>query len=229
MRKLLFTLLALIAGLVAADRVAVAVAERKIGDRVASAYGLPARPGVRIAGFPFLTQVLAGAYHTVNIDVATVLAGGVRVTGLDTRFTGVHASLAQVLGRSAGPVTAQQASATGTVPLSALRSGLPRGVTLHQDGGQLDVAGTAHYLGRAVPYSATVQPQASSAGITLTPRQIRVGRAGHVPARTIATRLRFTIPLGALPLHLQISSVRVGPAGLHISATGRDIHFATNG
>ncbi len=51
------------------------------------------------------------------------------------------------------------------------------------------------------------------------------------PARTACwpARLRFTVPLGALPLHLRISSVRVSPAGLHISATGRDVHFATDG
>ncbi len=229
MRKLLFALLAVVVLLVTADRVATAVAERKISDRLASAYGLPAKPGVGIAGFPFLTQVLSGSYHTVSIDVPSVMAGGVRVTGLYARFTGVRASLAQVLGRSPEPVTAQAATATGTVPLAALRTGLPHGVTLRQHGRWLDVAGTTHYLGVAVPYSATVQPSASAAGITLTPRQIQVGRAAHVPARTLAGRLRFTVPLGALPLHLRISAVRVGRAGLHISATGRDVHFATGG
>jgi hypothetical protein len=229
MRKLLLALLALIVLFVAADRIAAAVAERKISDRVASAYGLPAKPGVGIAGFPFLTQVLSGTYQTVNIDVPSVMAGGVRVTRLDARFTGVRASLAQVLGRSPDPVTAQAATATATVPLSALRRGLPHGVTLHQDGRWLDVAGTAHYGRVAVPYSATVQPSASNGGITLTPRQVRVGRAAHVAGRTLAGRLRFTVPLGALPLHLQISAVRVSPAGLHISATGRDVRFATGG
>jgi hypothetical protein len=139
-----------------------------------------------------LAQVLSGSYHTVSVDVPSVLAGGVRVIRLDTRLTGVHASLAQVLGRSPDPVTAQAATATATVPLSALRTGLPRGVTLRQAGRRLDVAGVVHYLGVAVPYSATVQPS-------------------------------------ALPLHLRISSVRVGPAGLHISAAGRDVHFATGG
>ncbi len=45
----------------------------------------------------------------------------------------------------------------------------------------------------------------------------------------LAGRLQFTVPVGALPLHLRISSVRVSPAGPHISATGRDVHFATDG
>jgi hypothetical protein len=70
---------------------------------------------------------------------------------------------------------------------------------------------------------------ASAAGITLAPRQVRIGRAAHMTARTLAGRLRFTVPLGPLPLHLRISAVRVGRAGLHISATGRDVHFATGG
>jgi LmeA-like phospholipid-binding len=81
MRKLLFALLAVVVLLIAADRVAGAVAERKASDRVASAYGLPAKPGVRIAAFPFPTQVL---------------------------------------GRGAEPVTAQAAAATGPVPLAGL-------------------------------------------------------------------------------------------------------------
>jgi hypothetical protein len=50
MRKLLFALLAMIVLLVAAARIAAAIAERKISDRLASAYGLPAKPGVGVAG-----------------------------------------------------------------------------------------------------------------------------------------------------------------------------------
>lgn len=96
-----------------------------------------------------------------------------------------------MLGRSPEPVTAQAATAAGTVPLAALRTGRPHGVTLRQHGHYLDVAGTTRYLGVAVPYSATVQPSASAEGITLTPRQIQVG--------------------------------------LHISAAGRDVYFATGG
>ena len=53
----------------------------------------------------------------------------------------------------------------------------------------------------------------------------RVASAYGLPG----TPLRFTVPPGALPLHLRISSVRVSPAGLHIPATGRDVHFATDG
>ena len=50
-----------------------------------------------------------------------------------------------------------------------------------------------------------------------------------VPAGTLAGRLHIAVPLGILPLHLRVTSVRVEPAGLRISAAGRSVHFATSG
>jgi DUF2993 family protein len=58
MRKLLIGVIILAVLLVAADRIAAAVAENQISDRLTSAYGLAGKPGVTIAGFPFLTQVV---------------------------------------------------------------------------------------------------------------------------------------------------------------------------
>jgi hypothetical protein len=229
MRKILIALFVMIIVLVVADRIALLIAERKISDRVASAYDLPAKPGVSIAGFPFLTQVVAGKYHSVDIRVRSVTADGVPVTGLDARLTGVRASIAQLLGRSPEPVTAQHASATATVPLSAVRSRLPRGITLRPDGAALRVGGTAHYFGLDLPVSAMVQPAASPSGIILVPRQVHVGKVVSVPAATLAGRLRIAVPLGTLPLHLKVTSVRVEPAGLRISAAGQDVHFAATG
>ena len=52
MRKILIALFVMIIVLVVADRIALLIAERKISDRVASAYDLPAKPGVSIAAFP---------------------------------------------------------------------------------------------------------------------------------------------------------------------------------
>lgn len=215
--------------LVIADRIAVIIAEHKISDRVASAYDLPAKPGVSIAGFPFLTQVVAGKYHSVDIRVRSLTADGVPVTGLDARLTGVRASVAQLLGRSREPVTAAHASASAIVPLSAVQRRLPPGITLRPDGTALRVGGTAHYFGLDLPVSATVIPTASPSGITLTPRQVHVGNVVSVPAGTLAGRLHIAIPLGTLPLHLKVTSVRVEPAGLRISAAGHNIQFATSG
>jgi len=56
-----------------------------------------------------------------------------------------------------------------------------------------------------------------------------VGKVVSVPAATLAGRLRIAVPLGTLPLHLKVTSVRVEPAGLRISAAGQDVHFAATG
>ena len=226
---MLVALFAVVTVLAVADRIAVIIAEHKISDRVASVYALPARPAVHITGFPFLAQVLAGKYYSVKIRVGSFAAGGVPVTGLDARLTGVRASIAQVLGRSPRPVTARHASATATVPLSAVRSWLPPGLTLRPDGTGLRVGGTARYFGLDLPVSATVRPAASPSGIILIPEQVHVGNVVSVPASSLAGTLYVTVPLGTLPLRLKVTSVRVEPAGLRISAAGQDVHFATGG
>jgi hypothetical protein len=228
MRKVLIAVIVLIIVLVAADRIAVLVAERQISDRVASAYSLPAKPGVSIKGFPFLTQVAAGKYQQVDISVPHVAAGGVTVSNLDARFTEVDAPVSAVLGHGASSVTAKRASATATVALAAVQARLPHGLALRRDGSSLAVSGTAHYAGLAIPVSATVTPRASSSGgISLTPSHVSVGGGITVPASAISGRLVIVLPVGPLPLHLKITSVRVGSAGLRISAAGTDVHFAS--
>ena len=226
MRKLVAALLVVGVLLVIADRVAVAIAQREISSRVASAYDLPVRPAVRIHGFPFLTQVAAGRYGVIDVRMGRVLTGGVQVSRLDARFTGVRTPMSQLLGRGASTVTADHATATALVPLAAVRQRLPRGLALHEDGPRLRLSGTVGYAGLSFPVSATVMPAASPSGITLSPRQITIGGGVKVPVGAVARRLGFAVPLGALPLHLRLTSVSVAGGGLRITASGHDVRFA---
>lgn len=228
MRKLGVALLILMILFVVADRAAVAIAQHKISDRVASAYDLQARPAVRIRGFPFLTQVLAGRYGAVDVSLGRVVANGVAVSRLDARFTGVRAALGQVLGQGASTVIADHATATALVPLAALRQRLPRGLALRQDGQRLRLSGTVGYLGASFPVSATITPAVSPSGITLSPRDITIGGSVKVPLGAVAGGLGFIVPLGPLPLHLKVTSVSVGPGGLHVTASGQDVRFANH-
>src|SRR4051794_2547524 len=66
LRPLLITLVVLGILFVAADRIAVAVAESQVADRVQQSQGLTGKPDVDIKGFPFLTQVLAGNLQNVH-------------------------------------------------------------------------------------------------------------------------------------------------------------------
>ena len=45
----------------------------RAASRIATAYGLPADPGVSITGFPFLTQVVSGSYQQIDVTAPNYL------------------------------------------------------------------------------------------------------------------------------------------------------------
>ena len=48
------------------------------------------------------------------------------------------------------------------------------------------------------------------------------------PSAAYSSQLHVVVPLSALPLHLRLTSVRVTPDGLRISAAARHVQFARN-
>ena len=225
MRKLLIVVIVLVGLLVAADRVAVTVADHQIASRVATAYHLPSKPSVSVRGFPFLTQVAAGNYHEVDLSVGQVTSGGVQVDSLDARLMGVHAPVSDLLGRSSSGITAAQVSGSGTVPLSSVQNRLPQGVRLSQDGGALRMSGTVSYLGVSVPVSAVASLGVSPSGITVTPTRVSLGSGINAPASVISGQFRFVVPVTGLPLHLTVTSVSVTPGGVRVRAAATNVDF----
>src|SRR5487761_1561952 len=65
-------------------------------------------------------------------------------------------------------------------------------------------------------------------GSVRTAVSLAVTRTGiSVSADVFGTRLSYVIPVGQLPLHLTVSGVHVASGGLVISATGRNVAFAS--
>jgi hypothetical protein len=227
MRKLLIALAVLLVLLVVADRISVHVAQNQISDKIAATYEMTDKPSVSIHGFPFLTQALTGHYGEIDVSASRVEAGGTTLTDLTAQFTGVHAPLSQVLGNGASSVTADRATGTAVLALSQVDRRLPQGLRLRSNGSHLMVSGTVTYHGTRVPVSATVDLGVSGAGIRVTPVHVTVsGGSGLPAAAAYASQLGVTIPVTGLPLHLHLTSVRVAPGGLQISAAARHVHFA---
>jgi hypothetical protein len=82
---------ALLAALLVADRVAVIHVQGRIAAQVGD-WGFPAGLQVRIAGFPFLTQLAAGRLSKVVICAVGKKLGPVQVKRLDVTLYGVRAS-----------------------------------------------------------------------------------------------------------------------------------------
>lgn len=219
MRKFLIALPILVILLILIDRASVLIAEREISTRVQSSYDLPARPGVSVHGFPFLTQVASGQYQQINVSIKAASADGVQLRDIQATFTGVHASLSLLLGQNSGQVTASRATGTALIPFSQVQQRLPRGIRLAADGSGLRVTGRTG-LG---PIQGTARLGVTRSGISVTPERLTVG---GVSAGTLAARFTFVIPVGELPLHLFVTGVRVTPAGLAVAATGHDVPLA---
>lgn len=227
MRKLLIVVIILVGLLVAADRIGVVVADHQVASRVQSAYNLPSKPSVSIQGFPFLTQVASGNYHEIDVSMSALTTNGVTVDGLVAHLTGVRAPISDVLSHGSSSITAAQVSGSGTVPFASVRSRLPQGVRLSQDGGALRLSGTISYLGVALPVAADASLSASGAGIVVTPTRITVASGSSALSSVISGRFRFVVPVSGLPLHLTINSVSVVPGGVRVSASAANVAFAS--
>jgi hypothetical protein len=226
MRKLLIGAAVLAVLLVTADRISVAVAENQISDRLTSAYGLPDKPGVSIAGFPFLTQVAAGDYRQIDVSASQVPADGATLHNLNVRLSGVHATVGQVLGNGSSMVTAERAAGSAMVGFGTVDRRLPGGFRLHRDGKNLSVSGRLAYHGAHIPVSATVALGVSDSGIRVTPVRVDVPGIPGLPVSAYSSQLRIVVPLSTLPLHLRLTSVHVTPDGLRIAASARHVQFA---
>jgi hypothetical protein len=227
MRRLVISLAVLVAALVAADRIAVTVAENKISDRVAASYQLTAKPNVTIQGFPFLTQVLTGDYPQVDVSVSRIAVGSIGLVQLRAQLDGVHASLAQLLRGGISAVTADRATGSAVIPYPELAGWLPHGVRLSRAGPDVRVSGSVQVLGTQVPLSGTASPSVTGDGIKVVPHGLTVGAGTGLPAGALASRLGVVIPLTDLPLHLRIASIAVTGTGLRAGASARDIQFTS--
>ena len=227
MRKLLIVMIVLAGLLVVADRVAVVVADRQIASRVQSAYKLSSKPSVSVQGFPFLTQVASGDYHQIDVSIGSLSTDGVQVNGLTAELSGVRAPLSALLGHGSSSITAAQVTGSGTVPFSSVRSHLPHGVQLSQDGEALRLSGTVSYLGVTVPVSADATLAVDGSGIAVTPTRISAASASSALSSVIAGQFRFVVPVTGLPLHLAVRSVSVVPGGVRVGASAADVAFTS--
>ena len=77
----LITIAAVAAALPGVDRLLAFIAVRQVARRLTTLLQATSAPAVRIAGVPFLTQLLSGAYRRVDVTVAAFRAGGIDIRG----------------------------------------------------------------------------------------------------------------------------------------------------
>lgn len=236
--------------LLIADRVAANAAEdrisaevkRELVDRRVTA---PKDPEVRLAGFPFLTQVLEGRYERVTIDldqpeIRQSATSTVKLTSLRVVATDIRADARSLL-RGSGDVVADKVTGTGTMgwdqvgPLLEL-AGLPPSV----DPSQADLKVVNNLVELTVPVAidslrfsitakGTVAIEAGRIRLKLSDVTTNIGQVPQLVRNLIRQyeqRLTVTIRVPQLPYSLVVNKVETSDAGLLLIASADKVSLS---
>jgi LmeA-like phospholipid-binding len=95
-RKLVIGVLVVVALAVAADFGAATAAEYTVAKQMRQQLGLADDPSVRINGFPFLTQALAGQYHAIDVRASGLSVDPLHDLDVEATLHDVDAPLSEV-------------------------------------------------------------------------------------------------------------------------------------
>jgi hypothetical protein len=201
------------------DRMAAAVAERRIGERIACRFELVGSPAVSLGGFPFLTQIPSGRYDSV------------RVTALDVRRGNLTASRVEAILRDltlpggGRPIHVGEVDLTATVAYDTLPTAAGGRTLAYSPAGNGTLAITTEtaIAGRRIPVTVIVEPQLDSGRLGFTPREVEVLGVRR-PAGDLLDRLGLKTDLGrdlpSLPAGLTYRSATAADDGLRITLAG---------
>jgi hypothetical protein len=223
--KWIIALVVLLGLLVGADRIALLVAEDQLASRIQSSQHLSQKPDVSIAGFPFLTQVVARDFPHATVDIHGLTANTLTITDLHADLRGVHVNS----GFNAATVDTLVATAElsysdiGKALSSQLNvQGIQAGTVQVSKAGTDQVKASYDLLGATI--SATVD--VSLAGVnTLEFRSVSF----NTPLSGLGlSPQNFDIKynLGALPFGINLTGLTFTDSGAEITATGSHVDLS---
>jgi hypothetical protein len=207
------TLLVIILVLVGGDRAANAYAENQMASQVQSSLALSGKPNVTIQGFPFLTQVAARTFNTVDVNASNETAGPggqLQIASLTATLHGMH-----IHGTNSATVDQFTASALVTFTALAHAGGIPQGITL-APAGPNQLKATVDILGFSTDATAKVT-QVGDNKIN-----VKITDFNGVPADVLGSLTDFTFSIPKLPPGVKIQSISVTQQGLRVTATGQN-------
>lgn len=201
--------------LAVADRVANAVAENTMASQFQSSLALSGKPHVTIQGFPFLTQLAAHDFNTVNISATNETTGPLTIANLTATVNGMHFS-----SLSAKSATIDKLTASALITFGALEKagGVPDGITITAAGSNqvkanIDIAGFSE--------SVTVKiTQSGANGIHV--HFVDVGGLPSDILGSIGSLTDFTVSIPKMPAGVAISNLAITQQGVVVTITGHN-------
>ncbi len=225
-------LLLVLAGLfVAADRLAVNLAENKAADRISSAQGLAGTDStdVSIHGFPFLTQVADHKLDDVNVKLRgmTADAGDQQIT-----VTAVDAHLQDVaLGDNFSSATAGEATGAARISYKDLNAIAPQGIHVSYAGkkraakNQVKLTVGVEIFGQKLGLPDPIYSSVKVSGDNQLELRAKDLPGADIPGAETELRKRidFGSDVGGLPKGLSLNGADVTEQGLTFHLAGHDV------
>ncbi|MBT8228430.1 MAG: DUF2993 domain-containing protein [Dactylosporangium sp.] len=231
-------------GLLVADRIAVGVAEHRVAEQVKTELVVRdittgGTPSVNIAGFPFLTQVMAGEYGKIKIRIGEASASGIRFDAIDLAVSTVRADTASLL-RGSGTVTAATITGTATLGWDAVQQALEISGLPAIDLSTVELSVTDNVVNLRMPIvvygkqlvlvaDGTLQVQDGVIRLETTEVRAEGDTVGAVAQRVVArygTLLNVEVNVPALPYRLTIRSVETRADGIIVIVSADNVVLA---
>lgn len=235
LRRLLITLVIVVAIAALGDRVANAVAERRVATEVAetaAAHGAHSdqRPDVTIRGWPFVTQAWSGDFERIDIALREVGAEGIVFSTLDMVARDVTADWRDFAAGDSR-ITAAEVSVSGTVPLATLETLLRErtGYELHVDeDGTASVTTVIDVVGLEIEVVGTGAIELTGNELWFVPDAVE-SLSGSLPhdaqqhVEGIREQMSTVIALPELPWGLRLTEIAIAGGVVTISGTATDV------
>jgi hypothetical protein len=212
---------------VAADRIAVSVAQNKAAERAQATQGLTHKPKVSIEGFPFLTQVLTGKLDEVKVSADDIAA---TEGGQTLRIDSFHADLHGVkFSDSYRRAVADSADGLAFITYADLTKAAPKGITVSDAGTGKDGAALVKVTGSFMGSDLSVVSEVTVRGgdtIGLRAQSLPKAFTELGLEKELRQQIDFSRPLTHLPAGIALTSVTSSPEGLSVAAVGKDVVLA---
>jgi hypothetical protein len=230
MRRVITTVVVLLALLVLADRLGVLYAEHRVAVTLRNTENLGTSPTVKIHGFPFLTQLLRERFSDVEVIVkGFTRAGAVDYDRIDVHLHDARVALGDALAGGGTRVPVKRVDGTAVVGYSALNRA-HQGLSFGYAGSNtIRVSGAVSISGRTVDATGTGRMVLEGNRLLVLVDSVTVANGATVGAADAAARGAFAVrtALATLPFHFTLKSVRATSAGIEVAGSADNVTLAT--
>ncbi|MCC3763956.1 DUF2993 domain-containing protein [Glycomyces sp. TRM65418] len=234
LRRLLITLVILVALVALGDRVANALAERRIATEVANtaaengAYS-DQRPDVTIHGWPFLTQAWSGEFEQIDITLQDVGSNGLVFPSLELVAHEVDADWREL--SNGGDAVARTLDVSGSVSVDSIEALLAEetGFELEiNEDGTASLTGSQELMGVNVDLQASGQIEMGDGTLRFTPDTIE-SLTQDLPAQAqplveaALDEFASSVELPELPYGIQLREITFDGDVVTVSGDAEDV------